>query len=548
MKSRDGAGTPREGRAQNLVVQLLIVGLAAILLFWNLDWRYLWQDEAATAVLSARMLKFGRPLAYDGVNLITNDNFVAEDVATIDQRTGDPKAAVAYYIERGDLKPDTSWKYQPWGQFMVTAASLALFGKTTLAARLPFAIAALATVILFHGFVRQYFESWRMASLATLLVVLNVYWILHSRQCRYYSLSSLFLILTLITYARWQWGRARFALALFLVTAWCWFQVDYGTVWPVLGVLFLDACWAARWRQAWKPIGAGLILSAAIAPFAYYYELWGRFSVQIGTWADRFHHNLFNLDRFVVPAVALVASAILLIRQWTKLTDPERRLVAIGIGIIVALMFWVPTVAPETFVRYIMPAVSIGALLLAWVLFRLLGRHRPLYLWLAGAVVVFTPALSWPLRPIVPSPTRYYVVPDAVLRPEFGNFYYEIFTRQPDPNRIVIEWLKQNASPSDEILINYEDVPLMFYLPNPIRGGIAAFRTEDDAKTLPRFMIVRRSVIFVHWAVFARVAERHNWVEVSTKAPDDTWGNNPDPMWKVPGLRHVPLLMARRAD
>ena len=48
MKSRDGAGTPREGRAQNLVVQLLIVGLAAILLFWNLDWRYLWQDEAAT--------------------------------------------------------------------------------------------------------------------------------------------------------------------------------------------------------------------------------------------------------------------------------------------------------------------------------------------------------------------------------------------------------------------------------------------------------------------------------------------------------------------
>lgn len=65
-------------------VPLLLGGLAAVLLLWGLSNKYLWQDEAVTAVLAERMLKFGRPLAYDGVNLITIDYFLAEDPATID--------------------------------------------------------------------------------------------------------------------------------------------------------------------------------------------------------------------------------------------------------------------------------------------------------------------------------------------------------------------------------------------------------------------------------------------------------------------------------
>ena len=135
------------------------------------------------------------------MNLITNDNFAAEHEKTIDERTGDPKPAVAYYIERGDMKADTAWRYQPWGQFLVTAASLKLFGATTLAARLPFALAALASIGLFYWFVRKYFDNLLMASVATLMLVLNAYWILHGRQCRYYALSSLFMIITFISYA-----------------------------------------------------------------------------------------------------------------------------------------------------------------------------------------------------------------------------------------------------------------------------------------------------------------------------------------------------------
>src|SRR5437763_6378211 len=146
----------------------VIAGLAILLLFWNLDEKYLWQDEAATAVLSTRLLKFGKPLAYDGVNLITIDNFLAEDFKSIDQRTADPRIAVDYYIKRGDIKTDTAWKYQPWGQFVVTAVSLSLLGHTTLAARLPFSIAGVATVLLLYWFARRYFNDIWIAFFAAL--------------------------------------------------------------------------------------------------------------------------------------------------------------------------------------------------------------------------------------------------------------------------------------------------------------------------------------------------------------------------------------------
>jgi len=219
-----------------ILAQAVIFGLAAILLFWGLTEKYLWQDEAATAVLAVRMLKFGHPMAYDGKNLLTIDMQDEDEDAELSKRTKDPQAAIDYYVEQGNFKKDTTWKWQPWGLFAIAAASIKLLGQTTLAARLPFALAGLATVPLLFYLVRKQFGGFQAAALAAVLLLCNSYWILHARQCRYYSVSSLFLVLTLIAFARWQWGGR--SAAAFLVTAWCWFQVDYGTVLPVVGCCF----------------------------------------------------------------------------------------------------------------------------------------------------------------------------------------------------------------------------------------------------------------------------------------------------------------------
>ena len=118
--------------SRKTVAPLILGGVAALLMLWGLSDKYLWQDEAQTAVLAQRMMRYGRPLAYDGVNLITIDQFVMEDTATIGERTGDPKAAVDYYIRRGDLKPDSTWRWQPWGQFLVEGISLNYLGRPRL--------------------------------------------------------------------------------------------------------------------------------------------------------------------------------------------------------------------------------------------------------------------------------------------------------------------------------------------------------------------------------------------------------------------------------
>ena len=499
--------------------------LAAVLLSWGLGDKYLWQDEANTAVLATRLLRFGKPLCYDGVNLITVDDLFVENLEPIDLRTKDPKAAIAFQVAHHTFKPDTTWIFHPLGQFVVTAASLKLLGQTTVAARLPFALAALLTVLLLYEWVRRYFGSPLMAQIATTLLIFNSYWILHGRQCRYYSLSSLFLVLTLIGYSYWQSG-GRWGAAAFVISAWCWFQVDYGTLWPVLGVLFLDAFLAAG-KNFWRPLIVGVVLAATVAPFVYDFRLWERGGVRHAPWIWLFKGHLFGMNEFVVPFVILAAAAVLTARRWKKLPSLERRLVAMSCGILVAMLFWVSAVTPDIFLRYTIMAAPIGCAVSAWVLIR--GcNFRATGAWVWAAVLILTPWLSLPVR--VFNTGVYTKRESTMLRAELPILWREVFTSRPDPNRAVIEWLKQHAAPTDEILVNYEDLPMMFYLPNPIRGGIAAFRAEDDAKKPPEFLVIRRSVPFVQWPVFQREADRYKWTEVDLKAPDVIWGNFQDPM------------------
>ena len=67
-------------------------------------------------------------------------------------------------------------------------------------------------------------------------------------------------------------------------------------------VLFVDAFVAQR-RSLWRPFLVGVALAAAIAPFLYYFELWRRKAVPLGTWGFRFSINLFNINEYVVPTL-----------------------------------------------------------------------------------------------------------------------------------------------------------------------------------------------------------------------------------------------------
>src|SRR5208337_2638718 len=142
---------------QPFLSPLAVFIISAGLLCCNLGARYLWQDEADTAVLGQRMMSYGRPVAYDGRNLLTADFFNPGETQKLP--TGDPAEAIPYYVQRGDFKADTAWIAHPWGQFVVAGVSLALFGHDTVPARLPFALAGALTAALLYAVVRRRLAS-----------------------------------------------------------------------------------------------------------------------------------------------------------------------------------------------------------------------------------------------------------------------------------------------------------------------------------------------------------------------------------------------------
>ncbi len=533
----DGNGAARNSRGELFALVLLsLVGV--VFLFSNLGAKYLWQDEAATAVLGTRLMKYGKPLAYDGVNLITMDDPDLEDRTTIDQRTGDPETAVQYYIDRGDFKHNTAWIGQPWGQFVAVGVSLTLFGHNTVAARLPFVVAALLTIGLLYWLVRQEFQDSLLAWLAAALLVTNVYWVIHSRQCRYYALSGLFLLLTLIAFIRWQRGRPWGGL-IFVATAWCWFQVDFGSFWPLVGVLLLTAAWTP-WPRVWGVFVVSLALGAAVAPWVWYYELGSRVKTSSASWSHKFLLNIMHLNQFLIPLVLLAAAGVLLALRWRTIDPIARRILSVSLAMLLAGLVWVPSVASYPSHRYIVHLTPLAALLSAWVLCEgaawIIRRHpreekRAL---IAGSLAVFLAIcplfsnLAYPLLQAAPRP----FATGSVIRPEWAVFHEEIFAPQPDPNRLTVEALARVAAANDEILINYEDIPLMFYTDYRIRGGIPCFRVEDTSRGPPRILAYRRSVRFCHVPGYDREMFRYEWRLMHSGAPDVPWGNMPEPDYR----------------
>jgi hypothetical protein len=377
-----------------------------------------------------------------------------------------------------------------------------------------------------------------MATIAVGLVLANTYWVLHGRQCRYYALTGLLLLITLMAYAYWQQRGRRLGELFFVVAAWCWFQVDYGSFWPVIGILLVLAAFRS-WPHVTRTATVACALGAAIAPWVWYYELLVRLKTASTTpWSVKFLGNLFHMNQFMIPLLALIATGCVLALQWHKVAPFRRQLLLACLMILLASLLWVPSVATWFFYRYIVHLTPLAALIMAW-LFVEAGkwcvRQRQalftptLVAVTMGSIVSFCPLPSNLVSRMITSNAMTTLNPlGTVVRPELAVLWKEVFGHRVDPNRAVIELIKARARPEDEILVTYEDKPFMFYTKNPIRGGIPAFRVEDQSSA-PRFLVLRRSFQSLHWSVFKREVDRYLWNRIPVHAPDIPWGNNPEP-------------------
>lgn len=404
--------------------------IAALLLLWRLDNGALWQDEAQTALLSRSVLLHGVPLGIEG------DNSFSQELG----------------VEFG---PNAIWRWHTWLPFYLLAGFFRLFGQTTAVARLPFALAGVATVALCGPFAARLYRSRKVAGLAAALLSICVPFLLLGRQSRYYTLAALLSLLSLHGYLRFRDG-ARGGRILLCIASTALFHTHYlycATLWGTVG---LHALWfqRARLRGLFAPLVATALLNFPFVlwlsrmPYGSHYQA---ALLQPRAWLDKALAFRDWLLGYVVPpafSISLLSAlaVALYARRRGRLTfsqDIEGHAL-VGLFVLSNLGLLI-VVAPGGFARYLAPIVPPLLCGLAALLSDLSALHR---------------ALPYAL-----------LVPFA-LHNGLPQLCDELTHRFEGPVDGLVQYLRAHSRPGQLLAITYEDLPLKFYLDLRVLGGL----------------------------------------------------------------------------
>lgn len=185
-----------------IILLIIIVGIGAFLRFYKLDQRWLWQDEAETAVLAQTVLEKGLPNAYletKGIFLYTGRLISFKHLRNpSDMGKINPRM---YAYAQADFDTRGNLRYHPFGDIYLTALSFRLFGKNTFTARLPFAILGILTIFIVYKF-GTYLFNQRVGMTAAFLQAINVNLIFYDRMARHPALGNFCLLTALLFFLK----------------------------------------------------------------------------------------------------------------------------------------------------------------------------------------------------------------------------------------------------------------------------------------------------------------------------------------------------------
>ncbi len=276
-----------------------IIVLASVLMFANLGNQSLWEDEAETALLAKTVLTHGVPLDTDGRNFFS-------------------VKAGADYDKKSHMH-----KWHPWLQFYLAAASFAVLGPTTLAARLPFTLFGVGTCVLMYFFGRRMLGSRRAGVVAALLVLASVPFLLLVRQCRYYSLDVFFATLGLYGYynmlEKRKWSGLTFFLGAFFL-----FHSHYLHCAVLLGTVTLHSLIWRRDRLLAVAAVSGLV-GLLNVPWIIWFAGMAQQMKAHGTPLHRLQTSgpalVTKFERFIFPPLALILVVPTVIASWARSAD-----------------------------------------------------------------------------------------------------------------------------------------------------------------------------------------------------------------------------------
>ena len=527
----ENAPSTRWRRLSRHVPLLLIVALGALLIFPKLGNIYLWQDEAQTALLAKVVLSRGLPYAYDGKNWMFQDG------------------------EAAHASKDFVWKWHPWLQFYIAAPSLALFGATAFAARLPFAILGLASVILAYFAGLQFWRTRAAGVVSAVLLVTSVPFLILVRQARYYSPTIFFALLALYAYHRLTEGK-RYSALLFVLACLMLVHSQYAFLVVVLLTTSIHLLLLRRDRM--KPYLWALVAALVLcAPWVIYFADIKRPEVysQQGSLTFLFNSISFyahTIRRYVLgPWFALLVIAGFFYQRRVQRRgdgDPLGPTVLLASFLVVSVLV-LSAGAPSLFVRALAPLIPIACLLVAGAVHRLPAKA-------VGVVLLMT---------IVGSSLRGML--DARHVPNhLGTHIYELTHDYDGPIEGIVKYLGAHAGANDVVLMTYGDLPVKFYTDLRVLGGL----TGEDLSPAEKadWVIVRHATVSDFERPVRRFIENRLGIgaglhirmdsevpcyqKIGLSYPDIPWENREDPYLHrsrtVVGTRPVVLYKRRPGD
>lgn len=426
----------------------LILLVACVLILANLGDHSLWQDEAQTALISRTVLTHGIPMGYDGTNY-----FSQEQGAEYDEQY--------------------RWRWHTWLPFYLLAAFFSLLGESTFVARLPFALAGIATIAATYFLARELWRDKYSADAAAWVLTLSIPALLLTRQCRWYSLAALFTVLSLIGYLRLMRGQ-RHAGVLLLTGSLLLFHTHFLYLACLLATLGVHA---VLWHR--DKLGSLVKWMLAIVVLCVPWLIWflgmkydaafGRSLLEVGDapkllrmFTANIGRHIFHPALFVVPPVI---AAIQLYRRRlhecfsVELWRPSSCLLLLVVATLGALCL----VAPGAYFRYLAPLLPIAALLIGRLVQAVARFH-----WAAGIVLL---AL-------------------VVTRAPLADYYYELTHDFKGPIDGIVEHLHEHGDQGDVVLTTYGDMPIKFYTDMRVFGGLTGEDLEGASEA--DWLIIRR--------------------------------------------------------
>jgi hypothetical protein len=330
--------------SSSLVPLLAVLVLALFPLFYDLGGPPLWEDEGDTAAFAERIVATGLPTAWDGRTFLDSD--------------------YGFRVAPHLLGHDFVMVGTPWLPYYVTAGSFSAFGASNATARLPFALASLATLSVLYGLVLRATGCTRAALAATLVLLTSAQFLLYARECRSYAFNMFLTTAVLAGFVRLGDRRRD---ALLPVAAILLFHVQiipaaialatcgalallHPRFRPRLGMLLRRAPWVIAFTVPWLALGWSAV-QTNWRPLEAARE-WPLRVAQLGA-----------ESMVAIPWLAWIAAVPLLRRRFRA---ADRDLLAIGACYVALLFLLLPLALTDTLllvtgIRYVCGLLPVAA-------------------------------------------------------------------------------------------------------------------------------------------------------------------------------------------